>query len=157
MDNTDIRGLLGLALRAGKLAVGDEPVRDLLADGHARAIFFAQDAGAPLARKIGRIAEERGVPVLPLPCDKAALGAAFGRASCAVCALGDMGFAASAAAKLAPLSPAHAEAAALLRRRDERMQARKARPKKKGAKITEYIDVEEEDFERRFGDSKKPN
>ncbi len=155
-DKPEVCGLLGLALRAGKLVLGDDPVSDLIKTGHARALFLASDAGDAIRRKAGRLAGEREVPVLAVGATKAELGAALGRASCALCAVSDMGFAAAAAAKLSALSPENAQAAELLRQKNERMQARKARPKKKGAgaKVTEYIDIEEDDFKRRFGNKK---
>lgn len=150
MAHDDIRGLLGLSLRAGKLALGDEPVHELIHAGHARAVFLASDAGAGIDKKIRRIAAVRDIPVLVIPCDKSMLGAALGRASCAVCATSDIGFAASAAEKLAPLSAFHAQAAEKLQLKNERIKARKGR-RKQGAgskQTTEYIDIEEEEYER---------
>lgn len=146
-------GLLGLALRASRLAVGDEPVHDLLGAGKARAVFLASDAGAGIVKKIVRRAQETGVPVLTMPETKAELGGALGRASCAVCATGDIGFAASAAKKLAGLSEANAAAAEALGQKNTRIMARRAKPKKQGAggKVTTYIDIEEDEFDRRFG------
>ncbi|MGE4549675.1 MAG: L7Ae/L30e/S12e/Gadd45 family ribosomal protein [Intestinibacillus sp.] len=148
-----VLGLLGLAKRASRLAVGDDPVHDLLGAHHARAVFVACDAGAGILKKINRRAAEFSVPVLTLPDTKAELGRALGRASCAVCATSDIGFAASAAAKLAALSAENAAAAGLLEQKNNRMQARRAKPKKNGAgsKVTEYIDMEEDEYERRFG------
>lgn len=153
MDNgTDIRGLLGLALRASRLVIGDAPVRETLQSGHARVIILASDAGAAGVRKITFLAQEREIPVLPLPQTKAELGAALGRSSCAVCTISDMGFAASAAEKLAPLGGEYAQAAELLQKKNLRFQERKARPRKKGAgsKVTEYTDIEEEVFNRKY-------
>ncbi|MGE4549610.1 MAG: L7Ae/L30e/S12e/Gadd45 family ribosomal protein [Intestinibacillus sp.] len=146
-------GLLGLALRASRLAVGDDPVHDMLAANHARAVFAASDAGAGILKKITRRASESGIPLLMLSETKAELGGALGRASCAVCATSDIGFAAAAAAKLAPLSEENAEAARLLSQKNTRIQNRRAKPKKHGAggKVTEYIDIEEDEYERRFG------
>lgn len=156
MEQTDIRGLLGLSLRASRLVIGDEPVRELIASGHARALFVAADAGAAGIRKIARLAQEREIPLFTLPQTKAELGGCLGRASCAVCAMRDLGFAASAAEKLACLSPEYAAAAELLQKRNIRMQERKARPRKKGAgtKVTEYTNIDEEVFKRKFGKKK---
>lgn len=153
----DVRGLLGLALRASRLSLGDEATHELLVSGHARAVFLAEDAGAAICKKIARSAKEHNIAVLTLPCGKEALGEALGRSQCAVCATSDMGFAAAAAKKLAPLSEEHAALASLLHQKNERIMKRRSKPRKKsaGAKITEYIDVEEEDFERRFGNKEK--
>lgn len=90
--------LLGLSLRAGKLAVGEEPVRLALREGGARTVFLAQDAGEHARRKVEpRLGE---VPLRVVPASKAALGRALGRASCAVCAVTDKGFARSLTERL---------------------------------------------------------
>lgn len=154
MANDSVCGLLGLALRASRLAVGDDPVHDLLGAGKARAVFLASDAGAGIVKKIARKTQEAGVPLLTLSETRAELGSALGRASCAVCATGDIGFAASAAKKLAPLSEENAAAAALLGKKNTRIQERRAKPKKHrtgGGEPVAYIDIEEDDYERRFG------
>ncbi len=145
-----ILGVLGLALRANRLAIGDEPVHDLLAQGKARCLFIASDAGSGIVKKIRRLAEEKQVVVLTVPQTKAELGFALGRASCAVCATSDSGFAASAAKKLADADSGFAEAAQLLQKKHERILTRRAKPRKKGAgsKVTTYIDIEEEAFEQ---------
>ena len=51
MANDPCLGMLGLARRAGKLAFGDELVREMCADKKARAVFVAADAGASTAKK----------------------------------------------------------------------------------------------------------
>ncbi len=153
VPNNSVLGVLGLALRAGRLAIGDEPVHDLLALGKARCLFIASDAGSGIVRKIRRLAEEKQVVVLTLPQTKAELGFALGRASCAVCATSDSGFAASAAKKLSDIDDSFTEAAAALQKKHERLLSRRNKPRKKGAgnKVTTYIDIEEEAFDLQYG------
>ena len=90
--------LLGLALRAGKLAVGEEPVRLALQEGKARTVFLAQDASDHTRRKLEPKLGE--VPLTPIPATKAELGRALGRESCAICAVTDKGFAQSLSQRL---------------------------------------------------------
>lgn len=86
-------GLVGLCRRAGRLALGDACAGESARAGRARALLLAQDAGDTARRRAVRWAEEADVPLLTLPVDKAALGRALGRASCAVAAVEDTGFA----------------------------------------------------------------
>lgn len=84
---------LGLCLRAGKLAVGEEPVREALASGRARAVFLARDASERTRRKLDPKLD--GLSARTVPATKAELGGALGRESCALCAVTDKGFARS--------------------------------------------------------------
>lgn len=154
-DTTDIRGLLGLALRASHLVIGDAPVCDLIASGRARAVFTASDSGANIVKKIERVAQEKDVPVLQIKQTKEELGFALGRSSCAVCALSDSGFATAAAEKLSVLSQHHADAAIELAKKHERFTARKNKPKKNKIRTeskqpVEYIDIDEDKYNRKF-------
>lgn len=157
MAQNNILGLLGLALRASRLAVGDDMVHDMIRDGKARCVFAASDAGTGITKKMRRLCEETRVPFVVIPETKAEMGGALGRSSCAVCATNDSGFAASAAKKLADSGVKIAETAQALEKKHARILERRAKPKKKGAgtKVTEYIDIEEEEYERRFGTHKK--
>ena len=94
MGTTDsVTTLLGLALRAGKLAVGEEPVREALAGGKARTVLLARDASDRTRRKVEPKLGD--VPLTTLEATKETLGQALGRASCAICAVTDKGFAQS--------------------------------------------------------------
>ena len=90
--------LMGLALRAGKLAVGEEPVRLALQEGKARAVYLATDASERTRRKLEP--KLGAVPLCPIPGTKAELGRALGRESCAICAVTDKGFAQSISQRL---------------------------------------------------------
>ena len=85
--------LLGLVLRSGKLAVGEEPVRLALLEGTARTVFLAQDASDRARRKVEP--KLGSVPLQVIPASKSELGRALGRESCALCAVTDKGFAQS--------------------------------------------------------------
>lgn len=90
--------LLGLARRAGKLAIGEEPVRQALDSGSAKTVFLAADAADHTRRKV----EPRlgNASLRQIPATKAQLGRALGRESCAVCAVTESGFAKSLADRL---------------------------------------------------------
>lgn len=94
-------GLLGLALRGGNLALGEEPVAEACRQGRARLVLTASDAAENSARRAARWAQAGGTAVVKLSCTKAELGFRLGRNSCAVLALTDLGLAAAVAAGLA--------------------------------------------------------
>ena len=91
--------LLGLALRGGSLAVGEEPVREACKTRRAVLVLTAGDA-AGSADRSRRWACECGAAWARLPWDREALGAALGRKLCAVAVLTDRGLAAAFAEKL---------------------------------------------------------
>ena len=92
--------LLGLALRGGNLAVGEEPVREACKTGRAWLVLTAADAAQNSADRAVRAAETAGVPWVRLFWDKESLGGALGRKLCAVAALTDRGLAGALAEKL---------------------------------------------------------
>ena len=97
--------LLGLALRGSRLAVGEEPVLEACKTGRARLVLIAADAADNSADRARRWAEAGKVPWTQVPWDKAALGFALGRGTCAMAALTDFGLAAALAKKLADADP----------------------------------------------------
>lgn len=125
MNDYGVCSLLGLAKRAGKLAAGDEAVKELSRTGVIRAVFLSEDAGAAVSRQAAFLAGRANAPLLTIPCTKAELGGALGWKSCALCAVSDIGFAASAAKKLAPVSEKHAAAAEELAAKNVRIQSRR--------------------------------
>ena len=80
---------LGLALRAGAVAVGEEPVGAAARAKKAKVIFTARDAAASSVRR----------------AYKETFGRALGRTSVAMCAVTDIGFAQSLVKKLAAVEP----------------------------------------------------
>ena len=97
--------LLGLALRGGNLAVGEEPVREACKTRRATLVLTADDAARNSVDRAKRWAEESGVPWIQVSWDKETLGNALGRKLCAVAALTDKGLTAVFAEKLADRGP----------------------------------------------------
>ena len=143
MDN--IPNLLGLVHRAGKLAIGEEPVAALCRDHKAYLLLLAQDAAENSVRRAHLYAQssENNLCVT-IPLSKDDLGRALGRTSCAMAAVGDVGFAAAVADRLAKADPENyaalsqllaEKAARAKKRRDEKRALEKnIRPGKNKAR-----------------------
>lgn len=86
-------GLLGIARKGGFVQIGDDPVSEAVAEGHARLILVAGDAGEHTVRRSANLAAVHSTPVVSLENDKASLGAVFGRASVALIAVTDINLA----------------------------------------------------------------
>ncbi|MBQ9458584.1 MAG: ribosomal L7Ae/L30e/S12e/Gadd45 family protein [Oscillospiraceae bacterium] len=99
MDN--ILSLLGLAKKAGRLEAGEDAVGACAKAHGARLILLASDAAENTARRAARFSEEGACLCARIDASRDELGRAVGRASCAVLALTDIGFASAAAKKLA--------------------------------------------------------
>ncbi len=99
LDNT-LR-TVGLALKAGKLAVGEEAAGDACAARACRLLLLASDAAENTLRRAERFAGQGQCLWMQVPYSKEALGAAVGRAGCAMAAVTDLGLAQSIAGKLA--------------------------------------------------------
>lgn len=98
-DNT--LNLLGLALRGGNLAVGDEPVVQACRLGTVRLILTAADTSGNTVDRAVRLAQRSHVPAVRLPCSKERLGLQLGRKVCAVLAVTDQGLATALLHRLA--------------------------------------------------------
>lgn len=132
----NILSLLGLALRGGRLAVGEEPTALAAKAGQARLILLAADAAGNTLRRAEHLAQEGHCLWLTTPFSKAELGGALGRGSAAIAALTDTGLAAAVTERLAVLDPErYAGAAARMdlkrRRAKERQSAPHRDPPKK--------------------------
>ena len=95
MDN--VLRLTGLARKAGRLAVGEEPVGEAARSRTAKLILVAADAAENTLRRAQRFAANGDAPILPVPFTKAELGGAVGRPTCAMLAFTDVGLASAAA------------------------------------------------------------
>lgn len=127
----EILNLLGLARRAGRLELGEDMTAEAVGAHKARLIVLASDTGANTARKTRVMAGER-VPVAVLKSNRAELGGALGRDTCAVCAVTDMGFTAKLAELLRAEDEAFAPIADEIARKSEKMARRKKeKPRKK--------------------------
>ena len=91
--------LIGLAKKAGKLEVGEEPVGAAARSKHARLILIASDAADNTRRRALHFGEAGECICLEIPPTKEDLGRALGRTSCALLALTDIGFAEAVAKK----------------------------------------------------------
>lgn len=79
---------LGLARRAGRLAVGTRAVKEALRADEARVVVLAGDATENARRRVTGLAQGRRVPVVTLG-NRETLGAAVGRGPVAVLAVTD--------------------------------------------------------------------
>lgn len=104
--------LIGIARKAGRLEIGEEPVGAAARARQARLILVAADAAENSARRAAHFAEAGKTCVLRLPYPKSVLGGMVGRASCAMLALTDVGLASALAGKLAGADPEQYGAAA---------------------------------------------
>ena len=95
MDN--VLHLLGIARKAGRVEVGEEPVGASARARQARLILVASDAADNSARRAAHFAQAGKAPWFRVPYTKGELGGTVGRASCAMLALTDVGLAAAGA------------------------------------------------------------
>ncbi len=131
MSGNNVLSLLGLALRGGRLAVGEEPAALAAKAGQARLLLTSSDAAGNTLRRAEHLAEEGHCLHLTLPFSKAELGGALGRGSAAVAALTDTGLAAAVAERLAQADPErYGEAAARMELKRRRAKERKETPRR---------------------------
>ena len=97
--------LIGLAQKAGRLAVGEEPTGAAARARDARLILVAADAAENSVRRVRHFADAGQCLWCRIGADKDALGRAVGRSSCAMLAVTDIGFAEAIVKKLAALDP----------------------------------------------------
>ena len=123
-----ILSMIGLAKKAGRVEIGEEPVGSAARSRHARVILVASDAAAGSVRRAYAFAQTGACLCLTIPADKDALGRALGRSSCAMVAVTDVGFADAIVKKLAVMDPEHYEQAS------QRLQikARRAMERREG-------------------------
>lgn len=127
MDRNGILSLLGLSLRGGNLAVGEEPVEAVARARDARVLLVAADAADNTYRRVKHFAEAGQCVWLRIPFTKAELGRAVGRSAAAVVAVTDIGLANAVVHKLAQLDPVkYDEAAARLELKAKRAAERRA-------------------------------
>lgn len=93
MPNDPILHLLGLARKAGRLEIGEEPVGAACRCPAGRLVLLASDAAPNTCRRAAHFGEAGNVLWLEVPFTKAELGFALGRGSCAMLAMTDAGFA----------------------------------------------------------------
>lgn len=112
MANDPILHLIGLAKKAGRLEIGEEPVGAVCRARQAKLILVAGDAASNTFRRAAHFGEAGNVLWLSLPNTKDEIGFTLGRSSVAMLALTDIGFAASLVKKLSAADPEKYAAAA---------------------------------------------
>ena len=85
-------GMLGLARRAGMLAIGEESTGTAARTGKAKVLFLAADASGNAERRAQAYAA-MGAPLVRLPYLKEELSRALGKSGCSMAAVNDIGFA----------------------------------------------------------------
>ena len=85
-----ILSLLGLAHKAGRVEIGEEPVGSAARAKKARIILVAGDAAASSVRRAMGFANAGSCLCLVIPATKEQLGRALGRTSCAMAAVTDI-------------------------------------------------------------------
>lgn len=103
MDN--ILHMVGLALKAGRLEVGEEPVGAACRARDCRLILVARDAADNSFRRVKHFADAGQCLWVSVPYTKEELGEAVGRTACAMAAVTDIGFAEAIGQKLAAVDP----------------------------------------------------
>ena len=117
--------LLGLARKAGKLEIGEEPAGAAARAHDARLIVVASDAAENTIRRVRHFAEAGQCLWVQLPESKAQLGQVLGRSSCAMAAVTDVGLALAAAEKLAEKDDRFEETVEKLRIKADRAAERR--------------------------------
>lgn len=103
MDN--ILHMVGLALKAGRLEVGEEPVGAACRARDCRLILVARDAADNSFRRVKHFADAGQCLWVSVPYTKEELGETVGRTACAMAAVTDIGFAEAIGQKLAAVDP----------------------------------------------------
>ena len=107
--------LLGIARKAGRVEVGEEPAGAACRARQAKLLLVAADAAENSVRRAAHFAQAGKTLWLRTPYTKGELGGAAGRGPCAMLALTDAGLAAALAEKLSQADPeAYGPAAAEL-------------------------------------------
>ena len=117
--------LIGLAQKAGRLAVGEEPTGAAARARDARLILVAADAAENSVRRVRHFADAGQCLWCRIAADKDELGRAVGRSSCAMLAVMDIGFAEAIAKKLAEGDERFAETAQRLSVKAQRAAERR--------------------------------
>ena len=99
-------GLLGLMRRAGKLAAGEEGVRQALRSGTVKLVLLASDASSNAQKRARDFAHRANAPFMTLNADKDTLCHALGVAGGAMFAVCDEGFTLAFIQKLQEKLPA---------------------------------------------------
>jgi len=118
---------LGIARMSGNVELGEENAKALVKAGKARLLLLASDASEGVRKRAEGYVYGFRTPIVPLPYTGEELGAAVGRARCAIAAVRDLGLAKAMADALAAEDGAqYAALAEALAEKQARQRARKA-------------------------------
>ena len=117
--------LLGLARKARKLEIGEEPCGIACRSGKAKLLLIAHDAGDHTFRRARSYCRAGKPPYLCVPFTKDELGDALGCNACALCAILDAPFAKAFLEDLPELAQQHEEILQELTRQTARVQKRR--------------------------------
>lgn len=92
--NPKFKGMLSLAMKAGKLKIGEGRAQDTIRNDEAYLIILSSDASDNTQKKFSDMGSYRDIPVIR-PCDRFELGSTIGRDFAVVIAVSDSGFAGS--------------------------------------------------------------
>jgi len=122
---------MGLARKAGRLAVGEDACGAAVAAGRAKLLLLAADA-SPNAQKraVGFLYGRRAI-LQSLPWKKEELSALLGKRGCSMVCFTDLPLAARFAEAMAGMYEAWQDTAELLSRREEKAARRKVAPRKR--------------------------
>ena len=84
-------GMLSLAMKAGKLAVGESRATERIRAGEASLIVLSGDASENTKKKFSNMAAYRNIPLVYV-ADRETIGASIGRKFAVVVAVTDEGF-----------------------------------------------------------------
>lgn len=90
--NDRLLSFLGICRRAGKLVIGNDPVRESIETDKALLVIMASDISQNTLKKISPVISESGVPCYTANRSKDEISFSLGKA-CAVLSVTDMGFA----------------------------------------------------------------
>ncbi len=121
--------LLGLARKARKLEIGEEPCGIACRSGKAKLLLIAHDAGDHTFRRARSYCRVGKPPYLCVPFTKDELGDALGCNACALCAILDAPFAKAFLEDLPELAQQHEEILQELTRQTARVQKRRQEEK----------------------------
>ena len=121
---------LGLARKAGLLAVGEESCGEAFVDGKARLLLLASDASPNAHKRAEHFLNGRRALSGALPWTKEELSLLLGRRGCSMICFTDLALAEQFASALAEERPEWQETASLLKARKEKKLRRKAAPHK---------------------------
>ena len=121
---------MGLARKAGLLALGEDRCTEAVSEGRAKLLLLASDASPGAVKRAGASLRGHRAPMEALPWKKEELGVALGRPGCVMVCFTDLPLASRFASAMAEDLPQWQATAELLSRREDKIRRRKAAPRK---------------------------